>query len=40
MYKQPIVEQAEMQLQSIICTSGGYGGDSTDLEPGQNIELP
>lgn len=41
MYKQPIVEQAEMQPQGVICTSGAYGGSSENAGDGQEtIELP
>jgi len=40
MYKQPIVEQAEMQPHSIICTSTGFGESSENVTPGETIELP
>jgi len=37
MYKQPIVEQAEMQPQSIICASTQFGGNTEDLGGGEII---
>ena len=42
MYDQPIVEQAEMMPQGVICTSGAYGGSSENAEnnDGDQIELP
>lgn len=41
MYKQPIVEQAEMQPQGVICTSGVYGGSSENAGDGlEDIDLP
>lgn len=39
-YKQPIVEHAEMMPQGVICTSGTYGGSSENVEPGSTIEVP
>ena len=39
MYKQPVVEKAEMMPQGVICTSGMYGGSSENVEGG-NIEVP
>ena len=40
MYRQPIVEQAEMLPQGVICTSGTYGGSSEEAGGGETIELP
>ena len=40
MYKQPVVEKAEMMPQTIICASVGFGGKTGDINNGSADPIP
>ena len=40
MYKQPVVEKAEMMPQTIICASVGFGGTTGDINNGSETPIP
>lgn len=40
MYKQPVVEKAEMMPQTIICASVGFGGTTGDINNGSEAPIP
>lgn len=40
MYKQPVVEKAEMMPQTIICASVGFGGTTGDINNGSEEPIP